>query len=329
MRGLIRPFRAPFTVVWEVTDSCNLSCLHCRTGCEGPGPVRRNEAVEQVVERYLVREQVFVVNLSGGEPLLHDGIVDLVRRLSGHGVRVGLSTNGLLWPRLARDLVAAGLAYVQVSIDGPEPVHRRIRGAPGAYEAAVSAVRSARKLGLRTQVNTVLTTASIPHLEAMYVLVASLGADWHLRRFIPTGSGRRNSALLPDPAGHVELLRQLLAMRERGGVDIDIEDPLVTRLLPRDQRPAIGCGAGSTQLGISMDGDIYPCIFFRTPVGNVLRHDLDAIWRTDALLASMRTRDTPACRGCALAASCGGCRACAPDAFGDDPLCARSEFGKP
>lgn len=318
---MIHRFRAPLTMVWEITDSCNLACLHCRTTCDGPGEVRRNQDVERFVEAYVERQRVFVVNLSGGEPLLHPGVVDLVGRLTRCGAQVGLSTNGLVWSRLASELAAAGLAYVQVSIDGPEPVHRQIRGHPGAYEAAVDAVRSARALGLRAQINTVLTSVCVPHLEALYELAASLDAVWHVRRFIPTGTGLRNPELAPSPHDHARLLRRLLKLQRQGAVDMDIEDPLNVRLRPRDQRPALGCGAGSTQLGISMNGDVYPCIFFRRPIANVLRDDLDAVWCGDALLESIRTRDNPACRDCSLAASCGGCRACAGEPFGDDPLC--------
>lgn len=321
---MIPRFRSPFTLVWEITDSCNLACLHCRSACDGIKSVRRNRLVEARVLDYVVRERVFVVNLSGGEPLLHPDILDLTSHLSGRGVQVGVSTNGFLWSRLGEGLVQAGLEYVQVSLDGPESVHNRIRGNRHAFTVALSALESARRMGIRAQMNTVLSALVVPHLEEMYELARDLGVALHVRRFIPTGTGERNQQLIPGPEEHMKLLQRLVGLWRRGEVNMDIEAPLAALVLRPDERPAMGCGAGTTQIGISMDGDVYPCIFLRAALGNLLKRDLDDIWRGSRLLQNIRDRDTVACSQCSLADACGGCRACAPTPYQDDPLCPRA-----
>lgn len=320
---MIPRFRSPLTLVWEITDSCNLACVHCRAACDGLRAVRRDEAVESYLLDYVAREKVFVVNISGGEPLLHPDLAGIVARLTADGVHVGVSTNGFLWPRNSERLIAAGLRYVQISLDGPPEVHNRIRRNPQAYDAAIAGLRDARRHGIRTQMNTVLSRLSAPHLDWIYALASELEVQLHVRRFIPVGTGKVNRELIPGPEEHLALIRRLVELQSRGAVQMDIEEPLTARLLPAGERPQMGCGAGTTQIGIAMNGDIFPCIFFRHPIGNVLREGLDAAWPGDPLLESIRDRDTAACSNCHLAAACGGCRACAPTPFADDPLCPR------
>lgn len=318
---MIPVFKAPFVVVWEITDSCNLCCLHCRASCDGIRRVTRNKEVERFVLDYVARNHVFVVNISGGEPLVHPELVELVRDLSDSGVHVGVSTNGLLWRRLGERLVAAGLKYVQISLDGPPEVHNRIRGNRHAFDGAVAALRSARAQGIQVQMNTVLSRLVAPHLEWVYNFAQQLDVKLHVRRLIPIGSATINATILPSPEEHMALLRKLVALRERGLVEMDIEDPLAALVTPIGLRPNVGCGAGSSQIAITMDGDILPCVFFRHCVGNVLVDGLDSIWTSDSVLRSIRQRESPGCHACGLAASCGGCRACARTPYDDDPLC--------
>ena len=110
----------------SVTDRCNLRCVYCMPE-EGVPPrshdeILRYEEIERVV-RAATRLGISKVRLTGGEPLVRAGIVDLVRMLAGvPGVDdLAMTTNGTLLARFAHDLAAAGLQRVNVSLDTLRP----------------------------------------------------------------------------------------------------------------------------------------------------------------------------------------------------------------
>ncbi len=148
----------------SITDRCNYKCVYCRTGEDGP------QYPELAIDEYLRMIRLFVdlgitkVRLTGGEPLLRRGLVDLVRELGRlrtiHGERLDLAvtTNGHLLDSLARPLKAAGLDRVTVSMDAvDESTFERITRVPGSFRAVLSGVRAAKAAGLTpTKINCVL-----------------------------------------------------------------------------------------------------------------------------------------------------------------------------
>src|ERR1039457_6578779 len=124
----------------SITDRCNYKCIYCRTGEMGA------QYPELSIEEYLRLIKLFVglgitkVRLTGGEPLLRRGLVELVRELSrlqtvnGDRLDLALTTNGHLLAGLAAPLKAAGMDRVTVSMDAVEPgIFERITRVPGSY----------------------------------------------------------------------------------------------------------------------------------------------------------------------------------------------------
>jgi cyclic pyranopterin phosphate synthase len=150
----------------SVTDRCNYKCVYCRTGKEGP------QYADLPMADYLRMARVFValgiekVRLTGGEPLLRKGLVDLVRGLSGlrtafdaQGRRVAdgegrpldiaLTTNGHLLEDLARPLQDAGLRRITVSMDAVDRARfARITRVEDGFDRVLAGVRAARSAGL-------------------------------------------------------------------------------------------------------------------------------------------------------------------------------------
>ena len=148
----------------SITDRCNYKCVYCRTGEVGA------QYPELAIEEYLRLIRVFVglgitkVRLTGGEPLLRRGLVELIqelgrlRTLSDEPLELALTTNGHLLDRLAVPLKAAGLQRVTVSMDAVEAAtFERITRVPGSYEAVLGGIRAARAAGLEPmKINCVL-----------------------------------------------------------------------------------------------------------------------------------------------------------------------------
>ena len=139
----------------SITDRCNYKCVYCRTGELGA------QFPELGIDEYLRLIGIFVslgvtkVRLTGGEPLLRRGIVELVQELgrlrtpSGESLDLALTTNGHLLDGLAAPLKAAGLRRVTVSMDAVDaPTFERITRVPGSFSAVVAGIRAARAAGL-------------------------------------------------------------------------------------------------------------------------------------------------------------------------------------
>src|SRR6185369_14861139 len=148
----------------SVTDRCNYKCVYCRTGNVGA------QFPDLPMADYLRMARVFVslgitkLRLTGGEPLLREGLVDFVRELSmlrtvaGEKLDLAITTNGHLLSDLAQPLADAGLNRVTVSVDAVEPeMFARITRVPRSYEKVMAGLRAAKSAGLGpVKVNAVL-----------------------------------------------------------------------------------------------------------------------------------------------------------------------------
>jgi len=155
----------------SVTDRCNYKCVYCRTGEED------SRFTELPIEHYLRMIRVFVslgiekVRITGGEPLLRKGVVEMVAELArmrtafededgitGNRLDIALTTNGHLLESMAAPLKAAGLNRVTVSMDAVDPeTFSRITRVPRSFDRVLAGVRAARDAGLGpVKVNCVL-----------------------------------------------------------------------------------------------------------------------------------------------------------------------------
>ena len=148
----------------SITDRCNYKCVYCRTGNEGA------VYAELPIADYLRIARVFVglgiekIRLTGGEPLLRRGLLEMIRELSqlrtldGAPLDLALTTNGHLLEDLAQPLREAGLSRITVSMDAVDAEKFvRITRVPGSYERVVSGIRAAKRAGLApVKVNCVL-----------------------------------------------------------------------------------------------------------------------------------------------------------------------------
>ncbi len=159
----------------SVTDRCNYRCVYCRTGTEGA------QYTELPIADYLRMVRVFVslgiekIRLTGGEPLLRKGLVDMISELArmrtafaangqrletgaGQPLDIALTTNGHLLEDLARPLKDAGLNRITVSMDAIDhEKFARITRVPDSFGKVLAGVRAAKRVGLEpVKINCVL-----------------------------------------------------------------------------------------------------------------------------------------------------------------------------
>jgi len=193
----------PFIAIWEVTQACDLACVHCRASAQplrSPLELSTREAERLIDEIAAMQVPVFV--LTGGDPLRRPDIYDLVEYATQRGVRISLTPSAT--PLLTREAIAElqrrGLARLAVSLDGSTPaIHDAFRRVPGSYEWTLAAVRWARELGLPVQINTTITRRNLADFDRMVRRLESLDIVlWSVFFLVPTGRGQADDLITAE-----------------------------------------------------------------------------------------------------------------------------------
>ncbi|MGD9028316.1 MAG: GTP 3',8-cyclase MoaA [Anaerolineae bacterium] len=186
----------------SVTDRCNLRCIYCMPEEGVPwrphDEVLRYEEIEVVVHA-AAELGISKVRLTGGEPLVRLGVVDLVHKISRiPGVDdLAMTSNGVLLARYAHDLANAGLHRVNISLDTLDAERFRQITRCGDLVDVLAGIEAARQVGLRPiKINTVVIRGMNDD-EVVDLAARTLEASWWNIRFIelmPVGNG----GLMPD-----------------------------------------------------------------------------------------------------------------------------------
>lgn len=335
----------PFIAIWELTQACDLMCLHCRA-CAIPDrdPQELSTREGKKLLDDLAAAKVPLVVLTGGDPAKRADLVELVAygREAGLGMGLTPSTTPLVTPELLKALHRAGLSRLAVSIDGPTPdVHDAFRGVPGSFDQSLRILASARELGITTQVNSSVHADLIGRLAETAQVVGDAGAAlWSVFFLVPTGRARAD--MLPTAQATETALEQLADIAEEASFALKTTAaPHYRRLLlERQQRTgqklahgvhgqrALRINDGRGFVFVSHRGDIYPSGFLPEWCGNVRDDNVIEVYRNHPLFQRLRDPDAllGKCGACEYRSVCGGSRARAFALTGDplesDDLCA-------
>jgi radical SAM protein with 4Fe4S-binding SPASM domain len=306
---------APERVHLAITTRCNLAC----SGCYVP---RRGEVSELTVADWCdliaqwAQMRVFQIAVGGGEPLLYDGLFEVLACAHEHGLVPNLSTNGTLFDAdTVRCLQGAGVARVNVSWNSPGGDDC------GRSQSAMRALRFLLDSTMQVGVNLLITPALLPHLPQVLARLQALGVrQVTLLRpkppALPTVAAASwydtNRLRRTDLLG----LRAVLNAWQRM-LALEVDSALVS--LMGDVNPArlrwrgiYGCAAGRRSCTIWPDGRVTPCSFLGDlHAGNVRQMPFAELWKRGRnwdLLRDPATRPQGGCTGCAVASQCGGAR---------------------
>ena len=349
--------QTPFIVIWEVTQACDLACVHCRASAQAhrnPFELSTDEARKLIADVAGLRAPVFV--LTGGDPLKRPDIYDLVEHATACGVRTSLTPSAT--PLLTREALAAlqarGLARLAISLDGPTAeIHDAFRRVPGSYDWTLGAIRWARQLALPAQINTTITRHNLRYLDDIIALLQTLDIVlWSVFFLVPTGRGQTIDLISAEEfeqvfeklyqvsrqvkfdiksteAQHYRrfLLQRRTEARRAGQPDSSLAKVFGATSADGIGRAPRGINDGKGFVFISHMGEVFPSGFLPVSAGNVRRHSLAELYRHSPLFTALR--DTANLKGkcgvCEFREVCGGSRARAyavsGDVFAEEPNC--------
>ena len=331
----------PRVLAWELTQRCNLNCIHCRAaaGEEAPEGELSLAEYQRLVDEVCSFSSPIII-LTGGEPLLRPDLFEIAAYATARGLRVAVSTNGtLVTKETAGRLLAAGVNTCSISIDGScAAVHDDFRKQPGAFAASLKGMRLLQEAGIKVQVNTSLTRRNMHDLDNVFRLVKELRAHaWHIFMLVPTGRGEseadqeligaedyerilnyiyeknRDEEMEIKPTCAPQYYRVLRQRAQAEGIPVDPEH---FGLNARTR----GCLAGLGFGFVSYAGEVYPCGYYPVSAGNVREESFRNIWEKSELFLKLRDFKNykGACGRCGYLRVCGGCRARAYALTGDD-----------
>jgi radical SAM protein len=327
----------PFIAIWEVTQACDLACVHCRASAQ---PDRHPMELSTAEGKHLIDQiaalKVPVFVLTGGDPIKRPDLFELIGHAHSAGVRVSLTPSAT--PLLTRDIVVrlkkAGLARLAVSMDGASAeTHDAFRGMSGSFARTLDAVRWANEVGLPVQINTTFSRRNIPEIDAIVSLIESLRITlWSVFFLVPTGRGKLDDLLNANEFEQV--FAKIYSLSKTAGFDIKTTEAQHYRRFMLQQRVAerkAGVETHATQdkaaddLGraprglndgkgfvfISHTGEVFPSGFLPVSAGNIRQQELSGLYRESALFRSLRDTSNleGKCGQCEFKEICGGSRA--------------------
>ena len=334
----------PMHPVIELTESCNLSCIHCHASdITNKGPELETGEVFRLLDELALVSGFRMVAFTGGEPLLRPDLLEILDYARKLGFSTTLASNGtLITPVVAHQLASAGLSIAAISLDATDAgTHDSIRGKKGSFERAYQGMKAVKDAGIVLHINITIAAYNEDQVSSLIRAADQLGAAiLIIYQLIPVGRGEQIAPSALNKEGNKKMIRSIVEGQGRVSVVIEpvggpqywadlLHGAGITKGIPLSLAECLfhGCCAGRGFVYIKPQGDVLACPFIPVSCGNVREEPFDEIYRRSPLIRDLQDRDnlSGACGRCTYRNVCGGCRgrayASGGDVFAEDPAC--------
>ncbi len=259
-----------------INDECNCSCKYCSfTSMKKDDPPLTTDMIIDTIKKGQ-RLGVSTISIVGGEPLMHEDLIKIIKSIDKDLSQVILFTNGYFLKEKAKELKKAGVTAVITSIDSHDPeIHDKLKNKAGLFKRAVEGIKEAGRQGLLTGISSVIHKEDInnENLDKLIELGKNLKINEHiLFDAIPTGNYIGRSDLIFNE----NEIEKLIAISEKYNEKKNYPHVFPYAYLKSSR--SIGCTGGVSYFYISPYGNVCPCDFNTTAVGNVKNENLFDIW---------------------------------------------------
>jgi radical SAM protein with 4Fe4S-binding SPASM domain len=296
----------PLSVHLDVTYRCNERCVHCYLDHDDHGEMTTAE-IKDVLSQ-LSDAGVFFLTISGGEVLMRRDLFEIIEYARALLFSVKLKTNAVMIREAeAKRIRELGVEEVQISVYSHRPeVHDAVTKLPGSLRRSIEGIRFLRSQGLKVTIANVLMASNFGDYEGVRALAGELGAAYTIDPTItPKMDGDRS---IVDLGAGAAVLERIFHDASLVG---DVESFCAPPPAPgEDIMEGYPCSAGHTFCYISPYGDVYPCVAFPLPSGNLRQQKFLDIWRGSPQLKevrSIRAKDLSTCSSCAHVGTCTRC----------------------
>jgi len=327
----------------EITGKCLMQCRHCSSSCteDNSSLLSYNRILTILDDARLLGTKT--IEISGGEPLLHPRILDIIGEAKKN-FEVQLYTSAFLGNSdgipepIMSSIAAMGLDRIIFNLQGASAeIHEQITMTPGSFESVISTIKRAKAAGLWTGVHFVPMIPNFKEIGAIAGLCNKLRVDeLAILRFVNQGRGSINRCEIELSIDDFQSL--ILNVVQEKQMD---DRPQIRTGCPMnfcsfvdsDIEP-VKCKAGLSTLLINFAGEVVPCPAFKQAgafrIGNIKQSTLSSLWHESDKLRQLRTFDFRQIQGCNECKRLNVCQGrCMAQRFyatgsiyeGPDPLC--------
>jgi MoaA/NifB/PqqE/SkfB family radical SAM enzyme len=258
-----------------ITMRCPNKCIHCGAADIIADPELSLDEVNRVIDESIELGS-YLISFDGGEPMLRHDLADMVRHVDkSRAIATSFSSGYGLTPEKAKELKAAGMYAVRISIDSPRrEEHERVRGRVGSYDDAMTGIDNALAAGILTDMFVVVSPDNIDELEDFYTLAENKGMhEMSLYEIIAVGRWLHHE---DETIGPSDVDRLGRFQKEKNKLR---DGPRITAF-PYFMGPDMfGCFAGRRWVHITSGGDVLPCAYTPLKFGNIRDEPLKVIWK--------------------------------------------------
>jgi len=295
----------------ELTSNCNLRCVYCYRDAGPEGAAHLPTPQLLLILEALARHGVRIVELTGGEPLLHPCVFEILDFCMEHFAVVGLLSNGTLIDDslVVRLVPYTDRVFVQVDLDGStSDLHDSLRGVKGTFERTKQGIIQLARYGIRTRVVMNLTKDNIHDIENTLLLVKSLGATWF--NFSPVLNIGRGKDM--DLVFTVEQLKWMGTLVEQFHEKHGDFFRYVDSETIRERQNIPNCGAGHRTAVMGPAGKVRPCLLLREEylvIGDLTVQSVEDVFSNPVTtyLHNLESPSAETCRDCNWALYCRYC----------------------
>ena len=238
--------RKPRLITYYITERCNASCPFCDIWKKKTPRDADTETVKELLTQSRKLFGPLFLDLTGGEPLLHDNVAELLRFSRQLGFKTSITTNTKCYEAVS-DSIAGEVDFLLFSLDGDREYHDGNRG-PGTYDSVMSSIEKARSLGEYPDILMTVTENNLDLIQHVYDIARRAGLILQLN---PVFSYFKE---MPLP---VEALDEMERMGKKPGIYLNrAQTALIRGGGNRREKPR--CRGVSSNLVFNVDGDILP-----------------------------------------------------------------------
>jgi len=255
-------------VLISTTRKCPYDCWYC-SAINTPYGEIKIEDIEKII--CILKEWgTSTIGFTGGEPLLRTDTDEIIRRYSDEFTFIIFTSGHGLNLLRAKNLKECGLFYIAISLDSYDKAENdKARGVKGAYEHSIDAIKNAKKAGLYTIIQSVVTKSMLANRRILKFIdfVKELDVE-ELLLLEPLGTGRifncDNEVFLSKNEHN-----QLKVLHDDATKNMEL--PKIYSFADMEDHTRLGCGAGIYHSYIDVTGDLWPCNYLPISLGNILK----------------------------------------------------------
>lgn len=298
----------PLTVQLDLTYRCNERCVHCYLDHEDHGEMNTAE-IKDVLDQ-LAAAGVFFLNVSGGEIFMRRDLFEIIEHARKLMFSVKLKTNAvMIRAAKAKRIAELGVHSVQISLySHVAETHDAITKLRGSFRRTIEGARLLKEQGVDVSFANVLMKGNEGDYRDVQELARQMGIGYNVDATItPMMDGDRSVLALNIDA---QTLERVFHDESVVGDAQAFCTPPSGPPEAADAFDTLPCSAGHTACYISPYGDVYPCVQFPLPCGNVRESKFIDIWRDSPQFKEVRGITVGDLQGCSSCVHGGSCTRC-------------------